>query len=216
MLGSTKRIVLILVSCLFIGVTAGVVGYYVLRSTEQPVDVENDDNDNQIPDDEELVGSLEDSSSTATTYTGLECESTLATYCAPLQTREWMTWCTSQIESWRAVGVETINPCANSKYAKDSCVEAAILGNQDVAEECRDYHAALNSSSADVKDKCLYTTKPGGVCEGVKAAPVPPGTKPEDVVVPLDDCLEEHYTVLTAECQAAYDLHTAVSKSTTR
>ena len=226
-----KGLIIIFTACVFLGIAVGVGAAYVFRSMQEPMTVENDYNDNQIPDDGESMsdgdaeeGSLIDesdsgsarSSSSTTAYTGSECESTLATYCAPLQTRDWMTWCTSQIEAWRAVGVEAINPCANSKYAKDSCVEAMIFGGEDVPQECRNYHTALNTSSADVQEQCLYTTRPGGVCEGVMPAPVAPGTKPEDVVVPFDDCLRDNYEVLTAECQAAYDLHVAVSKSTTR
>ncbi len=158
----------------------------------------------------------EDSSSSTTTFTGSECESTLETYCAPLKTRDWMSWCTSQIEAWRAVGVDAINPCANSKYSKDSCTEAAILGGEDVPQACIDYSTALNTSSASVQEMCLYTTKPGGVCYGVTPKPVTPGTAPEDVVVPLDDCLRDNYETLTMECQDAYDLHVATSKSPTR
>ncbi len=155
-------------------------------------------------------------SSDSKVFTGSECESTLTMFCAPLLTRDWMAWCTSQVDAWRAVGLKTINPCANSKYARDSCTEASILGGKDVPDACVEYHAALNSSSANVQTMCLYTTRPGGVCEGVRPAPVPPGTAPENVVVPFDDCLRDHYAVLTSECQDAYDLHVAVSKSTRR
>lgn len=163
------------------------------------------------------------SSSQTKTFTGMECDSTLEAYCSSLNTRDWMTWCESQIESWRDVGVEAINPCANSKYAKDSCMEAAIAnhkagitGYENVSQACMDYHVALNTSSANVQEMCLYTTKRGGVCEGIKPAPVKPGTKPEDVVVPLDDCLKENYETLTEACQDALDFHTDVSRSSTR
>jgi hypothetical protein len=165
---------------------------------------------------DETTAEPEDTPTTTTTFTGSECESTLALYCAPLLTRDWMTWCNSQIEAWRAVGVDAINPCANSKYSKDSCTEAAILGGYDVPQACIDYSTALNTSSAGVQEACLYTTKPGGVCYGITPKPVTPGTAPEDVVVPLDDCLEENYETLTVACQDAFDFHQAVSKSTTR
>ncbi len=151
------------------------------------------------------------------TWTGEECEATLATYCAPLLTPEWMAWCETQKASWAAAGVTSIDSCANSKYARDACTEATILTRPaDVPDACEGYHWALVSSAKAVNDNCLYTTREGGVCYGVKAAPVPPGTKPEDVVVPLDDCLKANYATLTPECQAAVDLHTAVSKSKKR
>ena len=221
---------MIVIACLFAGAAVCVATYYALRAADQDVVAEDGLNDNQVLDGEELNESqassttADSTSSTTTTtttttsvtFTGSECESTLATYCAPLLTRDWMEWCNSQIEAWRAVGVEAINPCANSKYAKDSCMEATILSGKDVPEACLDYNYALNNSSAEVQKHCLYTTRPGGVCEGVKPAPVKPGTAPEDVVVPFDDCLKEHYATLTAECQVALDVHTAVSKSTTR
>ena len=154
---------------------------------------------------------------TPVTWTGDECEATLATYCAPLLTSEWMAWCDTQKASWAAAGVTSINSCANSKYARDACTEATILTRPaDVPDTCEGYHWALVSSAQAVNDNCLYTTQMGGVCYGVKAAPVPPGTKPEDVVVPLDDCLKANYATLTPACQSALDLHTLVSKSPIR
>ena len=143
-----------------------------------------------------------------TTWTGDECKDVLIEFCPELLTRSWMTWCETQKETWAAAGVTSINPCVNSKYARDACTEAAILMYpKDVADSCERYHWTLVDTSQAVKDNCLYTTKKGGVCYGVKADPVDPGTAPEDVVVPLDDCLNENYSTLTLECQEAVDAH---------
>ncbi|MEK9155129.1 MAG: hypothetical protein AAB839_00605 [Patescibacteria group bacterium] len=147
------------------------------------------------------------------TWTGDECKDTLAEFCSELLTQSWLSWCEEQRSVWAAAGVTSINPCANSKYARDACAEYVILTQPaDVPDACEAFHWTLVAASQAVKDNCLYTTKKGGVCYGVKADPVDPGTAPEDVVVPLDDCLDRNYETLTTACQEALTAHHVISE----
>jgi len=143
-------------------------------------------------------------------YTGHECDAARETYCAGLKGKwaDVSAWCEAQKAEWVASGAVTaINPCANQKYATDSCVEWAAA-TKPVDPACPAYMDAINDANDALNAACRYTTRKGGVCEGVIPKPADP-TAPVKVV-PLDDCLEEHRAELSAECQKAMDVKASV------
>lgn len=149
---------------------------------------------------------------TTTTVTSTStdaCATESATYCAELNGK-CGTWVGSTCETWCKAQNYTsaaIDPCVNSKYAHDSCIEDAIADGKAVSIACSDYMATLNDASAEMVAACSKYAAKGQVCEGVKASP---GTSP------LADCLVANFSALDKTCQDAVTVHENARKTSGR
>lgn len=120
-------------------------------------------------------------------------------YCAGLDSLTgWQAWC--QAQAWAVPSATVLDPCVNTKYAHDSCTEAAIAAGLDVSAGCRAYMATLNDNNEAFVAACVPYCSTASIAPG-------PGKDP------CAEWVGSHLSAVSSECVAAYTKHEADKKA---